>query len=429
MPTEKSSLIFAFGFDAAGFPLASDAKDSSVPGHELRYVGYHDSTNLADADGVIFMSGIFETEHVSTDYMEQRHKWFDYDEHHLALREKEIFQLLRKQGWIGVLLRRVENGHSEKWARTDLAKRLLNSVFDTVIGHHPNPHVKCKRDEFREYLERYGISETAFRRPSRNQPVQVIADTDSGIAAAEALGSIFFLPMRSLKKDSQQLRTALSLCVSAITMYIRRNRIYLPAWVEGLKFKTEISLQAESETIQQRLFEIERSLQDFQSYRAILTTSGDKLRELVIKVLRDYFHVNVTEQDNNIEDTIITSDSKDPMFVAEIKGVRGGLKREYVNQVDSHRERLGLTADVAGLLISNDFMEVEGLTQRAVKEFDTQHLKHATNLNLRILRMSALFTMMLGVEQLSPKQRAAEFLRVCREGNPMVVPDLSADRR
>jgi hypothetical protein len=420
---KSAPLIFAFGFDAAGFAVSSDVKDSSVAGCELRYIKYRDNVSLAAADAVIFMSGIFETQH-STDAMGGWHRWVDCDEHHLALREKEIFQLLKKGGWAGILLRKVENGDAGKWAKTDLAKRLLNGVFKNVFSDDPNPHVTCRRDEFREYLERYGISETTFSCSREGKEPVVIADTRSGIAAAEAFGEFFFLPLRQLNHDPEELRKAVSLCALAITNYVSRNRIYLPEWAEKLEFQTEISLRAESETIDKRLLEIDRSLQSFRSYKAILTSSGDKLRELVIDVLRDYFRVSVTERDNNIEDTLINSDSKTPLFVVEIKGVRGGLKREHVNQVDSHRERLGLTADTAGLLILNDFMEVEGVEKRAGRELEAQHLKHAANLHVHVLRTTTLFEIMLRVERWAPESRAAELLRVCSEKTLVAATDV-----
>src|ERR1051325_3559896 len=110
MGTEKPPLIFAFGFDAAGFPITTADKESAGQGDGIRYVKYNESLSLADADGVIFLSGIFEKERESIDFAERRHVWFEYDEHQLALREKQIFQLLKKGGWVGVLLRRVVNG-------------------------------------------------------------------------------------------------------------------------------------------------------------------------------------------------------------------------------------------------------------------------------------------------------------------------------
>jgi hypothetical protein len=66
-------------------------------------------------------------------------------------------------------------------------------------------------------------------------------------------------------------------------------------------------------------------------------------------------------------------------------------------------------------------MEIEGVAQRAAKQFEAQHLKHASNLNIRLLRTTAVFQLMLNVEGDDPEHRAAEFLRGCREANPLVA--------
>lgn len=294
--SNDGGVIFAYGFNAAGFPLPGFESSIKVSGYELRYIDYNADVNLADADGVIFMSGIFETEKSTTNFMEQTERWFECDDDHLALREKQIFQLFQKGGWAAVLLRKVTIGSQEEWSRTDLAKRLLCSVFEHVRTHEPNPHVRCKRDEFRDYLEEYGISQTAFGGPRNDRPVRIIAETNVGITAAEVFGSIFFLPERSLRSDFRQLNSAVSSCALAVTIYKQKNQIYLPSWAEALTFSEEIALRAESETIQNRLLEIERAQGRFRSYKATLSSSGNKLRDVVIQALRDFFNLNVTEK-------------------------------------------------------------------------------------------------------------------------------------
>jgi hypothetical protein len=137
-------------------------------------------------------------------------------------------------------------------------------------------------------------------------------------------------------------------------------------------------------------------------------------------LLREYFGLNVPGDDNNVEDAVIR-DGEHALYVVEVKGVRGGLKREHLNQIDSHRERLSLTADTAGLLIVNDFMEIEGLEQRSAKQFDAQHLKHAVDLNIRILRTTTLFELMLDIEHLQIQQRAGRFLSTCSEAQPLLT--------
>jgi hypothetical protein len=404
--------IFAFGFDAAGFSIPSgDLK--LLDGLRLRYVSYRADDSLADAEGVIIPSGIFESAYGGRD-------WLTGDKDQIALREKQLFQLFERGGWVAFLLGKVDNGPSGEWSDTDLAKGLLNPLFKAVIAHEPNPHTTCKADEFRPYLDKYGISRTTLRWPKNEDAIKVIAEANQGVASAAMYGRMFFLPIPELKGDFKKLGTAVTLCAVAVNAYRERNEIHIPAWVDELKFKTEKALENESSAIQRRILEIEEERATFRKYKAVLSASGDQLREQVIGVLSGYFGLDVTTEDKNVEDAIIR-ESGQPAFVVEVKGVRGGLKRDHVNQVDSHRERLGYSADVSGLLILNDFMELDGLEEREAKSFDNLHLKHATNFNVRILRTTTLFRIMLEVERMDSEQRAAELMRLCRDATPLVL--------
>jgi len=65
-------------------------------------------------------------------------------------------------------------------------------------------------------------------------------------------------------------------------------------------------------------------------------------------------------------------------------------------------------------------MEIEGLEQRSAKQFDAQHLKHAVDLNIRILRTTTLFELMLDIEHLQIQERAGRFLSTCSEAQPLL---------
>ncbi len=102
----------------------------------------------------------------------------------------------------------------------------------------------------------------------------------------------------------------------------------------------------------------------------------------------------------------------------EIKGINGGLKREHINQVDSHRERLGLPTEIPGLLILNDFSDIDGLQERKAKRFDQVHLGHADKLNIRILRTTTLLEIVVALE--TERDRGSKLLQLCASGTPLV---------
>ncbi|HYF36549.1 MAG TPA: hypothetical protein VD994_14740, partial [Prosthecobacter sp.] len=89
------------------------------------------------------------------------------------------------------------------------------------------------------------------------------------------------------------------------------------------------------------------------------------------------------------------------------------------NQVDSHRERLGLDPTVPGLLIINDFMDVEDFEERRAKPFAETHLEHAKSNNIRVLRTTSLFDIMRRCEDVA--QRADIILSLCSSANPLVT--------
>ena len=68
--------------------------------------------------------------------------------------------------------------------------------------------------------------------------------------------------------------------------------------------------------------------------------------------------------DKLIEDASIRNPNGEIRAVIEIKGVKGSFKREHVNQVDSHRERLGVGPDTPGILLMNTYKDVNSLENK-----------------------------------------------------------------
>lgn len=68
--------------------------------------------------------------------------------------------------------------------------------------------------------------------------------------------------------------------------------------------------------------------------------------------------------DKLIEDASIRNPNGEIRAVIEIKGVKGSFKREHVNQVDSHRERLGVGPDTPGILLMNTYKDVNSLKNK-----------------------------------------------------------------
>lgn len=412
----RKPLIYAYGFDQLAFLNAADVETDDFL---LRFIKYRSAESLASADGSLIPSGIFET------FERRGQAWQPYtvcqsDEHRLAEREKQVFNAWEAGGWTCFLLRELNNGEGDKWAETDLVKKMANQMFSNVRGHDPVPHVYGKADEFRDYFKTYGIARTSLGSPKYEDKTRVLATSakDRHIFAAELGRSFFFLPLKSLDRINEELVPLLTSAIDSILEYKRRNDIYLPEWVDSIRFKRETFLDEQIAKLEQELIQNKEESILWRRYKGILTSSGHALTEIVISILRSYFGLDLHSKEAYIEDAIIYDEARKELFVVEIKGVNGGIKRDHINQVDSHRERLDLPPDVPGLLIVNDFADVPSVEDREKKQIDPNHLELATKQNVKVLRTTTLLKLMLTTED--DGQRRATFIKKCINGDPLV---------
>jgi hypothetical protein len=243
---------------------------------------------------------------------------------------------------------------------------------------------------------------------------------DSAVAAAVD-GRWFFLPFFTTKRDGRELPAALTLATEAILDFKTRNEIVFPPWVSEIRFQRENELSAAIAEAEQTLLRVNEEGRQWQKYKAILCTSGERLVGIVVEIFRNYFGLNVSYDEKYVEDALIKADDNSPLYVVEVKGVKGGIKRENINQLDNHRERLGISSDVPGLLILNDFLNVDSFEERKAKHVDNEMLAHARKLNVRVLRTTALIELMLRCEKQPDRKQA--FLQTCAKADPLVLLD------
>jgi hypothetical protein len=79
--------------------------------------------------------------------------------------------------------------------------------------------------------------------------------------------------------------------------------------------------------------------------------------------------------------------------LAEVKGVNANVRREDVNQVDSHREVAGKPQEFPGLLVFNIFRGHDDLAQREL-DVPEQTVTRAANSNVLILRTRDLYNLL-----------------------------------
>lgn len=86
--------------------------------------------------------------------------------------------------------------------------------------------------------------------------------------------------------------------------------------------------------------------------------------------------------------------------------------------MDSHRERPGFTPEVPGLLVINDFSDIDGLTERKAKTFEALHVGHAEKLNTKISRATTFLEIIRMLE--TEADRGQKLIALCSNANPMV---------
>lgn len=180
----------------------------------------------------------------------------------------------------------------------------------------------------------------------------------------------------------------------------------LPKWLDNRKFKAEDLITNEIDKLQNELAMLKDKYEKLKKYKAILTTSGDKLRLLLGEILENYFGLCIDMEDTGVEDLKIIEPSGDIKYFVEVKGTNKGLKREHVNQLDSHRERAGISYKTKGILFINQNMKTDGYELREKCDFDQEQIEKAISSNVVIVRAIDLFNLMIDIEDSKDKGKS-----------------------
>jgi len=415
-------VIFAYGLDRAGFTTPTEPLETE----DLRveWIPYASPQSLDDADAVVFPSGIFETISYHPSYLGAKVGTVKTDREMLLARERQVANILRKGGWACVLVSEIidklpdDHGRMHPTGDTDLAKRLLTGIgIERVQVPEGTGYVAAKRDEFREYIRRWGVARTLFSGPRLNKRLAVVGDSVAGFEVSERL---FFLPFHTTTRSAQEAREVASIVVDSILDYRRKVTVEVPEWARSLQFQEEARLLEEQGRLQEKLMEVESGIALWEERKAILVTSGENLKSRVVEILKSFFGLDVDPLDEGREDFKVISRGE-IVSVGESKGTNSGIKREYINQVDSHRERLGFGVDVPGVLIINNQMDVSSVEGRLATQIAPEQVAHARRLNVAIMRTIDLLYLMRHLE--NDAVRGAKLLQLIRSGGGWLCAD------
>ena len=409
----KEPRIFAYGFDAAGFSTRRDPVFLLNVG-QIEFVDFLAPISFAFADGVIIPQGIFER-------IERQPSSFgaktSVTVHKASMleRERQVFNLLRDGKWVcflvGEIIDEISQGfHTEPVNDTDLCKRILNAFQVGRRGRYhlyveTQPKLRTEATEFDLYLHEYGSPRTVYELPQL-QPIEreVIAELDGQIVGVEFDRQLFFLPFQT---SDQNWPTALSVAKSvagAIVSY-RRSRISdIPDWVDALRFKSEEDLYLEINALLEQVNRLESQVRSWKDYKGILTTTGSQLRNRIVAILESVFDFHV-EVEADRKSAMIADDNHSPILIFQSYGTDTDIGRDFIDQIDVHRERKGLPHSMRAVLFINSDMASSDIRARAEKEVAEDIVGYAAEQNVLIVRTIDLLLLMRQLERDPERKR------------------------
>jgi len=375
---------------------AIEREGLTPPGEELRERNYRLSfepfetkKRFNDFDGVVVLQGCFEKVEETTNSWGNSYCWVECAKDELDKRLNEAVLLLKEGGWICFLLVHpfVDKAHGNYFKGTDLAKIFLNfDSFYRESRHQRTTALTCKRSEFKRFLDIYGGGFTTFSDNNGKLGVKPIATIGYKLAGMMMGDNRFFVPAFLPDKTKERVTEFFRLLVDALVSTRNKLVFEIPEWVDEFVFEEESVLLKEREELIAKVEDINGRLEGFGAFKRLLIEGGEQLVETVEGVLSAGLELRVDAVDEYREDLKILNDEGEPIIFCEVKGVNRGVKREYVNQADSHRERAGLSSSFPALLVVNTHIKNSRSLAEKDKEVPQEHIAHARKINVLILR-------------------------------------------
>ncbi len=325
---------------------------------DLHSLPLGDSDSFLSYDAVVVFAGAFE--HVwMNDQGFQRVSCFNHD---LDKREREYHTMIGGNKPLILLLPELPEHHD---FRSDLFRRIfarLPMPWYTLKGGLPS--IKAEVIEFQPFIERHGFARVYFRHelPSVPSPTVIAGAKDEIYALCYDL-TLFILPCVApmTRPEAAQAAAEAARCVFAYRQRLTRE---LPAWVREFQFARERELGQRLDALRREVTTVEQHLAPYTVCKGALCHRSGPLVEVVVEILRSALKLRVQVDDQKVEDARILADDESVLSVVEIKADGTSFKRAHINQVDDHRERLGLSRSTPGLLVMNTMTKATTLSEK-----------------------------------------------------------------
>ena len=278
--------IMIYGAESLGYHVPKASLNSS--NYLLEFCPVKTERDFSEFDVVIFFERLFETVH--------QDKIICSDKPEMLKRAKQVFKLVEKGGYICSLFYEIWDtyvissywdSHSYQSNDTNLMKILFNDYgIDKDIRktiNTPLKHFKLYRNEYKKYLENYGVCQTYFEIPSYKKiNIKAICGIRGVFTGGLIEEQIFFLPCLAPDKDEGATIKLFSTLADALYESISKLSKEIPSWInEGLIFPEELKLADKLNELVKEITQVEANLNVYKIYKSCLAQSGDALVESV----------------------------------------------------------------------------------------------------------------------------------------------------
>lgn len=339
-------------------------------------------------DGVVLFQGIFEHFEWKRGLMDN---YLDHScqDNELDKRKKEAELLLSGGGFLCFLLNRpfVDREDGQDFRGSDLSKYHLNySDFYRENFQQRIALLNIKSDEFRSFLEIYGAASSHFHHYNRSIEWHVIAEAVGRVVGMIINRTEYFVPTLIPDNVPEVIQEYFTLLADALTSTANKLHQELPSWVSKFSFLEEAELDSELAALGARMAAIAKRKAELSRYKSVLALSSNALVASVVDVLMYGFGIPVDTHDELREDFKMLDDKAQPFCLCEVKGTNKGLKREHLNQADSHRERSGFQEDFPAAIIINTHMKTARSVEEKDQDLAREQILHARKMSVLILR-------------------------------------------
>jgi hypothetical protein len=414
-PSERQYNILAFGIEKLRLPVP--AEPIRGRNFSIFFESYGTPRRFHEYDGVVVFQGIFEKFERKSNYMDS-YLSHEYDVDELDKRKKEARLLLGQGGFLCFLLTDpfLDQDRGRDFSGTDLAKYHLNySHFYRENFRDRAAHVKPTLDEFKRFLEVFGAASSYFKNHNDSLECRVLATVGQAPVGLLLERAEYFIP--SLKPDARPevVSEYFNLLIDAITSIHNKLHVVVPDWAAEFQFSEEALLAKERAALLKEISGIDHRLEQLTAFKAALVQTGPELVSNVSAMLTAALGLKVDNVDEFREDVKLIGEDGKVIAVCEVKGINRGVKRENVNQTDSHRERSGFGAEFPAILIANTNIKAARSLAEKNQEIAAEQVKHAVHMRVLVMRtidLLGLLRLVLGTRQTPESARALVFSNI-----------------